>query len=51
MMASIFFVFFVSMLFIFFNKEKLAIYFIFGGMILILFMLKYHATDALNLVF
>ena len=51
MMASIFLVFFVSILCILMNKEKIAISFVFLGLLLILFMLKYHATDALNLVF
>ena len=51
MMGFIFIMFFISILFMLVNKEKLAILFSFIGIVLIVLMLKYHATDALNLVF
>ncbi|WP_397599787.1 DUF5993 family protein [Silvanigrella sp.] len=51
MMALIFLVFLLSIIFTLYNKEKVAIYFLFIGIVLILFLLKYYMTDHLNLVF
>lgn len=51
MMGTIFLVFLVSILFILSNKEKFAIFFAFLGIVFILLMLKFHATDKLSLVF
>jgi len=51
MMALIFLVFLLSIVFTLFNKEKIAILFLFIGIVFILLMLKYHMTDSLNLVF